>query len=118
MGRTNPTYRDVLRAVRDDWRDYRRALRRPDRDRFDRLFEDAHRYADAGGYLNAQNPMAVVLFSIALAQEKRGCLLGERAGEQHPLGAGSDAIEAADDGSTSEAGRDASASDGTADRSS
>jgi len=106
MGRTNPTYRDVLRAVRDDWSDYRRALRRPDQDRFDRLFEDARRYADAGGYLNAQNPMAVVLFSIALAQEQRiedleAELEGQRA-----------------DGSTSEAGRDASASDGTADRSS
>ena len=71
MGRTNPTYRDVLRTVQDNWTDYRRALRRPDQQRFDRLFEDVHQYADAGGYLNYQNPMPVVLFSIALAQQKR-----------------------------------------------
>lgn len=71
MGRTNPTYRDVLRTVQDNWTDYRRALRRPDQQRFDRLFEDARQYADAGGYLNYQNPMPVVLFSIALAQQKR-----------------------------------------------
>lgn len=71
MGRTNPTFRDVLRSLRDSWEDYRRALRRPDQDRFDQLFEDARQYADAGGYLNHQNPMVVVLFSICLAQQKR-----------------------------------------------
>ncbi|WP_158059578.1 hypothetical protein [Halorussus halophilus] len=86
MGRTNPTFRDVLRTVHNDWEDYRRALRRPDQQRFDRLFEDARQYADAGGYLNYQNPMTVVLFSIALAQEKRiedleAELEGERAEE-------------------------------------
>lgn len=71
MGRTNPTFRDVLTSIEDDWRDYRRALRRPDQDRFDRLWEDARQYADAGGYLNHQNPMVVVLFSMTLAQEQR-----------------------------------------------
>ena len=71
MGRTNPTYRDVLRSLEDNWSDYRRALRRPDQDRFDRLFEDAHQFADAGGYLNHQDPMVVALFSMLLAHEKR-----------------------------------------------
>ncbi|MFC4447708.1 hypothetical protein [Halorussus aquaticus] len=71
MGRTNPTFRDVLRSLEDSWADYRRALRRPDRDRFDRLWEDAHEHADAGGYLNHQNPMVVVLFSMLLAQQQR-----------------------------------------------
>ncbi|WP_137283903.1 hypothetical protein [Halorussus salinisoli] len=71
MGRTNPTFRDVLRSLEDSWQDYRRALRRPDQDRFDRLWEDARRYADAGGYLNHQSPMVVVLFSMVLAHEKR-----------------------------------------------
>ena len=71
MGRTNPTYRDVLRSLEDNWSDYRRALRRPDQDRFDRLFEDARQHADAGGYLNHPNPMVVALFSMLLAHEKR-----------------------------------------------
>ena len=71
MGRTNPTYRDVLRSLEDNWQDYRRALRRPDQHRFDRLWEDARQYADAGGYLNHQNPMVVVLFSMILAHEQR-----------------------------------------------
>lgn len=71
MGRTNPTFRDLLRSLRESWEDYRRALRRPDQDRFDRLWEDARQHADAGGYLNHQSPMVVVLFSMILAQEKR-----------------------------------------------
>ena len=71
MGRTNPTYRDVLRSLHDSWEDYRRALRRPDQDRFDQLWKDARQHADAGGYLNHQNPMIVVLFSMMLAQQQR-----------------------------------------------
>ena len=71
MGRTNPTYRDVLRSLEDNWQDYRRALRRPDQDRFDRLFEDARQHADAGGYLNHPDTMLVALFSMLLAHERR-----------------------------------------------
>ncbi|WP_135828938.1 hypothetical protein [Halorussus halobius] len=71
MGRTNPTFRDVLRSLEGNWQDYRRALRRPDQDRFDQLWEEARQYADAGGYLNHQNPMVVVLFSMVLAHEQR-----------------------------------------------
>lgn len=71
MVRTSPTYRDVLHAVQNDWEDYRRALGRPDRDRFDRLFMDAREHADAGGALNYPNPMVVVLFSVCLAQQRR-----------------------------------------------
>jgi hypothetical protein len=71
MGRTNPTYRDTLRSLEDSWSDYRRALRRPDQDRFDRLFEQAHQYADAAGYLNYQDPMIVALVSMVLAHETR-----------------------------------------------
>lgn len=69
MGRTNPTYRDVLRSLEVDWEDYRRALRRQDQDHFDQLFEYAQWHADAAGYLNHPEPMVPVLVSIALAQE-------------------------------------------------
>jgi hypothetical protein len=57
--------------LEENWQNYRRALRRPDQDRFDKLWEDARQYADAAGHLNHQNPMVVVLFSMVLAQEKR-----------------------------------------------
>ena len=69
MGRTNPTYRDALRAIEDRWAEFRRALRRHDQSRFDRLFEYAREHADASGLLNHQNPLVPALFSIDLEQE-------------------------------------------------
>ena len=70
MGRTNPTYRDVIRALEDRWQQYRRALRRDDKHHFDRLFEYGRAHADAAGYLNHQGPELTLLVSVALEQEK------------------------------------------------
>lgn len=81
MGRTNPTFRDVLRAVRDQWSGYRRALRRGDQARFDTLFEYARAHADASSYLNREPAIESVLFSIALEQEARLDELEERLAE-------------------------------------
>jgi len=71
MGRTNPTYRDALRAVEERWQDFRRALRRRDQPRFDQLFAYAREHADASGLLNHQNPILPALLSIDLEQESR-----------------------------------------------
>ena len=71
MGRTNPTYRDALRAIEERWGDFRRALRRREQSRFDRLFAYASDHADASGLLNHQNPLGPALFSIDLEQERR-----------------------------------------------
>jgi len=71
MGRTNPTYRDALRAIEERWADFRRALRRRDQPRFDQLFEYAREHADASGLLNHQNPLLSALVSIDLEQEAR-----------------------------------------------
>ena len=71
MGRTNPTYRDALRAIEERWAEFRRALRRRDQPRFDRLFEYAREHADASGLLNHQNPLLPMFLSIDLEQEAR-----------------------------------------------
>ncbi|WP_311172330.1 hypothetical protein [Halobellus ordinarius] len=71
MGRTNPTYRDALRAIEDRWATFRRALRRRDQAQFDRLFEYAREHADASGLLNHQQPLLPALISIDLEQEAR-----------------------------------------------
>ena len=71
MGRTNPTYRDALRAVEERWADFRRALRRRDQPRFDRLFAYAREHADASGLLNHRNPLLPALLSVDLEQERR-----------------------------------------------
>jgi hypothetical protein len=71
LGRTNPTFRDLLTAIEGRWKPYRRALRRQDQQRFDQLFEDARSHADAAGYQNADEPLFPVLVSILLAQQRR-----------------------------------------------
>ena len=71
MGRTNPTYRDTLRAIEERWADYRRALRRKDKSVFDKLLDHAREHADASGLLNHQHPLLPVLLSIDLEQESR-----------------------------------------------
>lgn len=71
MGRTNPTFRDQLGAIEDEWETFRRALRRVDQHRFDDLFVYARNHADAAGNLNYPDPLAPVWMSIALEQERR-----------------------------------------------
>lgn len=78
MGRTNPTFRDLLRGIEERWCDYRRALRHRDISRFDTLFEYAHRHADAAGYLNHDEPLFPVLLAIDLEQERRLDTLEQR----------------------------------------
>jgi hypothetical protein len=71
MGRTNPTYRGALQAIEDRWDTFRRALRRRDQPRFDRLFAYAREHADASGLLNHETPLLPALFAIDLEQEAR-----------------------------------------------
>ncbi|MFB6187045.1 MAG: hypothetical protein ABEI52_04790 [Halobacteriaceae archaeon] len=71
MGRTNPTFRDALRVIKDRWGDYRRALRQRYQSQFDQLFDYAREHADAAGLLNHQNPILPILVSIDLEQERR-----------------------------------------------
>ncbi|WP_330633596.1 hypothetical protein [Halocatena halophila] len=71
MGRTTPTYRDVLNSLEDRWAEYRRALRTHDQPRFDQLFSYAREHADASGLLNHQEPLLPTLISIDLEQESR-----------------------------------------------
>lgn len=61
----------LLQAYEDRWQAYRRALRRQDQPHFDALFEHAGEHADAAGFLNPEDPMFPILFSMLLEQEKR-----------------------------------------------
>jgi len=81
MGRTNPTFRDLLGRIENRWSDYRRALRRDARPAFDRLFEYARRHADACGVQNPRDPFQAILLSVALEQERRIDELRERVAE-------------------------------------
>ncbi len=70
MGRTNPTYRDLLRRYEESLQPYRRGLRKADQAHFDRLFDRARQHADAATYQNATDPETIVLLSMLLAHER------------------------------------------------
>ncbi|MFC7045884.1 hypothetical protein ACFQH6_11115 [Halobacteriaceae archaeon GCM10025711] len=78
MGRTNPTFRDFVRRQEQEWQSFRRGLRRQHVDDFDRLFEDARRFADAASYMNAADPHRALLVSMLLAQKAELRELRER----------------------------------------
>ncbi|WP_435159851.1 hypothetical protein [Haladaptatus sp. DFWS20] len=78
MGRTNTTYRDLLRAMESRWSKYRRALRHADKPVFDRLFEYARAHADASGVQNHQFVEIPALLSMVIEQQKQIDDLEER----------------------------------------
>ena len=71
MGRTIPTFRQLIDEAVLRWAKFRRALRREDREYFDRLFRRVRSYTQAATYQCSDNPMEAVFLSIALDQEKR-----------------------------------------------
>lgn len=70
MGKTNPTYRDQIRAFEQEWSTFRDWLRRRHQPHFDQLVEHAQNHADAGGAQNPVEPKWAILVSICLAQQR------------------------------------------------
>ena len=71
MGRTVPTFVQLIQQSAERWKKFRRALRREDQPHFDRLFVRVRCYTQAATYQCHDNPMEAILLSIALDQEKR-----------------------------------------------
>jgi hypothetical protein len=71
MGRTVPTFRQLIEETVQRWAKFRRALRREDQEHFDRLFLRIRCYVQAATYQCNDNPMEAILLSITLDQEKR-----------------------------------------------
>jgi len=78
MGRTNPTFRDRIRALEDDWQSYRCGLRKRDQPAFDACFDAAAAHADAAGYQNPVDPWPAVLLSMLIEQQRRIDTLEQR----------------------------------------
>ncbi len=70
MGRTVPTYRNVLENVVNEWQGFRKALRKEDKEAFDRLMEKARMHASAASYGARVDPVESAFMSILLEQEK------------------------------------------------
>jgi hypothetical protein len=83
MGRTVPTFVQLVKEEEQRWAKYRRALRREDQLHFDRLFHSVRAYTQAATYQCHDNPMEAILLSIALDLEKRLAALEKLAGCDH-----------------------------------
>jgi len=70
MGRTVLPFSRVLEQEVQEWRKFRRGLRREDQQFLDRLFEEARLHVQAGVYASRPLPFETILVSILLEHEK------------------------------------------------
>ncbi len=78
MGRTLPTFTGLIDHIYNDWKQFRRGLRKEDQRTFDRLFESAHKHVQASAYASRPWPLESVFMSILLEHEKKLAELQER----------------------------------------
>jgi len=70
MGRTVLPFSRVLEQEVQEWRKFRRGLRKEDQQFLDRLFEEARLHVQAGVYASRPWPFETILISILLEHEK------------------------------------------------
>jgi hypothetical protein len=78
MGRTVLPYSQILEREYQDWKKFRRGLRREDQAVLDRLFDLARLHVQAGVYASRPWPLETILVSILIEQEKALTVLRER----------------------------------------
>jgi hypothetical protein len=94
MGRTQPTFRNLVDRLYLDWGDYRRALRGPEKEAFDALFRKAKNHASAAQLVAEPEPLHAALVGMLLEHELELARLRRRL----ELRSGDDAEEEAQDG--------------------
>jgi len=70
MGRTVLPFSQVLEQEVQEWRKFRRGLRKEDQQFLDRLFEKARLHVQAGVYASRPWPFETILISILIEHEK------------------------------------------------
>jgi hypothetical protein len=70
MGRTVLPFSRVLEQEVQEWKKFRRGLRKEDQQFFDRLFEEARLHVQAGVYASRPWPFETILISILIEHEK------------------------------------------------
>ncbi|KXA90465.1 hypothetical protein AKJ62_00800 [candidate division MSBL1 archaeon SCGC-AAA259D14] len=70
MGRTVPTYREVLEEERKKWREFKNSLKEEEREVFEKLMEDCELHVSAGSQVKSPNPFREMAMSMLLEQQK------------------------------------------------
>ena len=71
MGRTIPTFRQMIESFGMEWTDFRHGLRQEDQEMFDALLNHARRYSAAGHNFAHAIPFEPIVISILLEHEKQ-----------------------------------------------
>lgn len=71
MGRTVPTFHQLIEQAQARFAPYRRALRREDQRVFDELFARVKYYAPSGSMDAPASPLDTIFFTLLLEQQKR-----------------------------------------------
>lgn len=71
MGRTIPTFRQMIESFGMEWTDFRKGLRQQDQDMFDALLNHARRHSAAGHNFPHPIPFEPIVMSILLEHEKQ-----------------------------------------------
>jgi len=98
MGRTVPTYRLALERMVQQWNDFKRALRKDDREAFEALVKSARMHASASTYAISVDPSESAFLSMLLEHEKELMRLRKALREDD----GDDAEDVVRDGETTE----------------
>jgi hypothetical protein len=83
MGRTVPTFRNIIESFGWEWNDFKRALKSIDREAFEELMNHARHHAAAGSNSTNPNPFEPVVMSILIEHEKTLRMLRENAERKH-----------------------------------
>jgi len=70
MEMTNLSFSQVVEQEIQEWKKFRRALRKEDQQFLDQLFEKAMLHVEAGGLVSRPWPFETILISILLEHEK------------------------------------------------
>lgn len=70
VGRTVPTYREVLKEEKKKWKEFKNSLKEEEREVFERLLEDCELHVSAGSQVKSPNPFREMVMSMLLEQQK------------------------------------------------
>src|SRR5437868_670726 len=70
MGRTIPTFTDIIRSELTSWSKFRRGLRKEDQEVFDEMFRAAKQHLAENFYAMRVIPFESIIVSITLEQQK------------------------------------------------
>jgi hypothetical protein len=78
MGRTLPTFTQLVRQEAERWNKFRRALRKEDQEALDELFAAARFHSAAGAYASGAIPFETMILSMLIEEHKTAKALREK----------------------------------------